>query len=1087
MSDLSRIEAIFLDALEKGDPDARGAFLDEACRGDAGLRQQVERLLRAHPEARRYLEPQEADATRSVALGLDIGPVAERPGTIVGGRYKLLEPIGEGGMGSVWMAQQTEPVRRTVALKLIKAGMDTKAVLARFEAERQALALMDHPNIAKVLDAGASDEGRPYFVMELVKGVPITRYCDERKLTLRHRLDLFIPVCQAVQHAHQKGVIHRDLKPSNVLVARYDDHPVPKVIDFGVAKAAGQPLTDRTLVTGFGAVVGTPEYMSPEQAQFNQLDVDTRSDIYALGVLLYELLTGSTPVTRGELEKAGLLEVLRMIREQEPPRPSTRLSTAQGLPQIAANRGSEPGTLAGLLRNDLDWIVMKSLEKDRNRRYETATGFAADVQRYLAGEAVQAHPPSAAYRLRKFARKHRVEIITASAFVVLLIAAVGVSSMLAVTARQAKDIAEKARLVAEWNAKLAEYHKNLYSTSLRENVEARVETEIRVRELQVDLDLEEIRADPRVGLLRLARTIQMMPDRAAPPVPFLIGDDDPKFEELIKLREKFRKATGLPAEISGPTWEDFVPADVASQPRLRQLREFATMVALDAGQRFAPALVPLNPDGPATRREFLSPSGERLLTLGSDRIARLWDGFDARPIGTLRRSGEDALNAGLSPDGATAFTESGDGVVRLWETSTGKFLAETEARPDRIQGADPDARLSNPFAIDHVRLSNDRVLTASVALRAGTLERPDPVELWDSRTGRLVADLSSNVEWAGDLQEWQKKDPGTYEFIGDGRWIAAFEGQAITILSAADGRRVARLDHGKRYCAHQFLISPRGTVAATVGRDVALVENSYDGTIYLWDAKTWTLISSTGPYPFCRGMNVSELRFLAEDELSLDYDWGLFTPYRAGSATPLAKLPCSITRFEGDRAIAPGGWLFDMRTWRRIQPPKGRRYPLELARFAPDGRFAPIADVDGEDRLVDLSTEKGFAPTGRGYYRPGRGWSFLASSSPVVGLIRLPPPDRLDIPPDLLALWAGVAVRGGLDDEGAFAKWDEPTWERKRSELASRPVPIPGFPFPGRVAEDRLHWLRREHEEASEADKPNLARLLRERIGLIGD
>ncbi len=460
MSDLSRIEAIFLGALEKADPNECAAYLDEACLGEAESRRQVERLLQAHPKARRYLElPEEnADATRSVNLE----QMDELAGTIIGGRYKLLEPIGEGGMGSVWMAQQTEPVKRTVALKLIKAGMDTKAVLSRFEAERQALALMDHPNIAKVLDAGASDEGRPFFVMELVKGVPITRYCDERKLTLRQRLDLFIPVCQAVQHAHQKGVIHRDLKPSNVLVARYDDKPVPKVIDFGVAKAAGQPLTDRTLVTGFGAVVGTPEYMSPEQAQFNQLDVDTRSDIYSLGVLLYELLTGSTPVNRKELEKAGLIEVLRMIREQEPPKPSTRLSTAQGLPEIAANRGSEARTLAGLLRNDLDWIVMMALEKDRNRRYETANGFAADVQRYLAGEAVQAHPPSATYRLRKFARKHRVAIATASAFVGLLIAAVGVSGVLAVKARTAETIAEKRRKEAEANAKEAKQNAAMY-------------------------------------------------------------------------------------------------------------------------------------------------------------------------------------------------------------------------------------------------------------------------------------------------------------------------------------------------------------------------------------------------------------------------------------------------------------------------------------------------------------------------------------------------------------------------------------------------------------------------------------------------
>ena len=330
------------------------------------------------------------------------------------GPYKLIEQIGEGGMGTVWMAQQTEPVKRLVALKLIKAGMDSKQVIARFEAERQALALMDHPTSPACSTPARPDAGRPYFVMDLVKGVPITRYCDEHHLTPRQRLELFIPVCQAVQHAHQKGIIHRDLKPSNVLVALYDGKPVPKVIDFGVAKAAGQPLTDKTLVTGFGDIVGTLEYMSPEQAEVNQLDIDTRSDIYSLGVLLYELLAGSPPFSRKELEKAGMLEMLRVIREQEPSKPSTKLSTAEGLPTLAANRGTEPAKLTKLVRGELDWIVMKALEKDRNRRYETANGFAMDVQRYLADEPVQACPPSAGYRLRKFVRRNRSALVMAS-------------------------------------------------------------------------------------------------------------------------------------------------------------------------------------------------------------------------------------------------------------------------------------------------------------------------------------------------------------------------------------------------------------------------------------------------------------------------------------------------------------------------------------------------------------------------------------------------------------------------------------------------------------------------------------------------
>jgi eukaryotic-like serine/threonine-protein kinase len=303
-------------------------------------------------------------------------------------------------------------------------------VIARFEAERQALALMDHPHIAKVLDAGTTDNGRPYFVMELVKGVPITRYCDEHHLTPRERLELFVPVCQAVQHAHTKGVIHRDLKPSNVLVAHYDGNPVPKVIDFGVAKATGQKLTEQTLFTEFGAVVGTVEYMSPEQAELNQLDIDTRSDIYSLGVLLYELLTGTTPIHRKRLREAALFEMLRVIREEEPPRPSTRLSTTEELPSIAANRGLEPRKLTGLVRGELDWIVMKALEKDRNRRYETANGFATDVQRYLAGEPVLAVPPSARHRLRKFARRNKRALVTAALVGALVVGGTAVATAL---------------------------------------------------------------------------------------------------------------------------------------------------------------------------------------------------------------------------------------------------------------------------------------------------------------------------------------------------------------------------------------------------------------------------------------------------------------------------------------------------------------------------------------------------------------------------------------------------------------------------------------------------------------------------------
>jgi serine/threonine-protein kinase len=378
MNNPSPLEAIFFAALEKGSPQERAAYLDEACAGDPDLRRRVEKMLAAQARAGSFLE----SPVPALAATLD-EPAGERTGAVIG-PYKLLEQIGEGGFGVVYLAEQTQPVRRKVALKLLKPGMDTRQVVARFEAERQALALMDHPHIAKVFDGGETASGRPYFVMELVRGVPITDFCDQNQLGVRERLGLFVEVCQAVQHAHQKGIIHRDLKPSNVLVSRHDTVAVPKVIDFGVAKALGQELTDKTLFTGVAQMVGTPLYMSPEQAGMSGLDVDTRSDIYSLGVLLYELLTGTTPFDKEWLRTAGYDELRRIIREEEPAKPSTRFSTlGQTSVTLSANRQSDPKQLRRLLIGELDWIVMRALDKARDRRYQTASAFAADLQRYL--------------------------------------------------------------------------------------------------------------------------------------------------------------------------------------------------------------------------------------------------------------------------------------------------------------------------------------------------------------------------------------------------------------------------------------------------------------------------------------------------------------------------------------------------------------------------------------------------------------------------------------------------------------------------------------------------------------------------------
>jgi eukaryotic-like serine/threonine-protein kinase len=440
--------AIFIEALQKADPTMRAAFLEAACGRDDGLRARVERLLVEHERQESFfLDSPPPDVSPTTDQ-----PLAERPGTQIG-PYKLLQVIGEGGMGTVYMAEQIEPVQRQVALKVIKAGMDSQQVIARFEAERQALAMMDHVNIARVLDVGTTQSGRPYFVMELVHGVPITKYCDDNHLTPRQRLELFVPVCQAIQHAHQKGIIHRDIKPSNVMVTLYDGRPVAKVIDFGVAKATEQKLTERTLFTQYGTMVGTLEYMSPEQAEMSALGVDTRSDIFSLGVLLYELLTGSTPLSHKRVREAAFGEILRLIREEEPPKPSTRLSdSGEALASISANRHTEPAKLAKLVRGELDWIVMKCLDKDRNRRYETASGFAADVQRYLSDEPVQACPPSALYKFTKFARRNKAPLITAALLSAALLLASVISTWQALRARQAEALAQS-RLEAEKEAR----------------------------------------------------------------------------------------------------------------------------------------------------------------------------------------------------------------------------------------------------------------------------------------------------------------------------------------------------------------------------------------------------------------------------------------------------------------------------------------------------------------------------------------------------------------------------------------------------------------------------------------------------------
>jgi hypothetical protein len=1053
MNGPSVVEDLFLAALEKAAPEERAAFLNAACKDDSDLRRRVERLLEAHPKAGGFLDgPARPDGEATAGYF----PPGEQVGTVIAGRYKLLEQIGEGGMGTVWVAEQTQPVRRKVALKLIKAGMDSKSVLSRFEAERQALALMDHPNIAKVLDGGTTESGRPFFVMEYVKGVPITKYCDDARLSIVERLALFVPVCQAVQHAHQKGIIHRDLKPSNILICLYDGKPVPKVIDFGLAKAIHQPLTECTLHTAHGVMMGTPLYMSPEQAEFNNLDVDTRTDVYALGVILYELLTGTTPLEKQRFKEAAWQEMLRLIKEEEPQRPSARLSCSLTLPNLAAQRQLEPIKLTKLVRGELDWIVMRCLEKNRSRRYDTANGLARDVERYLADELVEARPPTAWYRLRKFGRKHRVGLTTTAAFAVLLIVAASVSSWLAIQAKRAEGVAEDKREEAVTETRRADRNAATLTGVIMGSDENRRNLELTAASLQIDLDLNEIHADQKLGLLHLCRTHKGLPTRP----------------ESRKIKT------------------DFLELDLTNEEadaRLRELREFVSAAILATGQVSTPLLPPITHDGQLVVFVSLSPDNQTLLTLGKDYTARLWDVRTARPIAILRKGDERVVNCGFSPDGRTVFTDDLTSVARMWDAPSGRFRSATEARPNRY--AKSEGQIFNTQRpLNATQISDGRLLTKS--WRPG-----DPVvELWDTASGRLIARLDG-----------PNRPNQEFKFLGGGRWVTAIEGgSTVLMFSPEDGRIIGRLNHPADETVNGVDVSPSGRRVATVSAD----SKEESGTLVrMWDAGTWKEDSVRIPINklgiwFGRG---ADFQFWTEDLFALpvdiDSDRVIWDLYRYDRPEPLAV---GIAAFQllppaGDLVRLYDGRVYDSRTWQRLLPPAGRKFPPALARFALDGRF--VTTYPGS-LVIDTVTDKVFGkqleegwnnwpswPTDTPYGNvPGFGLVAARCEDGSSVKIRLmPPPSRLDLPADLLELWAQVVVRGELDAEGRFVKWDEATWEKKRQELAAKPAPYSDFPFPGRVATDKLHWLRQEYESASDADKAALAKQLLDRAEAAGD
>jgi WD40 repeat protein/serine/threonine protein kinase/tetratricopeptide (TPR) repeat protein len=717
MNHPSPLEAIFFAALEKGAAPQRAAYLDEACAGDPDLRQRVERMLAAQAQAGSFLE----QPALSPALTVDEQPVSERPGSVIG-PYKLMEQIGEGGMGLVFVAEQQHPVRRKVALKVIKPGMDTRQVIARFEAERQALALMDHPYIAKVLDGGETAGGRPYFVMELVKGVPITAYCDENQMPVRARLELFVHVCQAVQHAHQKGIIHRDLKPSNVLVMSHDGTPVVKVIDFGVAKALGQQLTDKTIYTQFAQLVGTPQYMAPEQAGESGLDVDTRSDVYSLGVLLYELLTGTTPFHKKRFKEAGYDEIRRIIREEEPPRPSTRISTlGQAATTIAMRRQSDPRRLSQLFRGELDWVVMKALEKDRTRRYETASTFAADVQRYLHDQPVAACPPSSWYRFRKFARRNRVALAIAAAA-----ALAGILALLGFFVSYAQI--DAARGQAEANAE--------------------EERDARAAAGKAQKQAEDKAEESRQRLVRLtvAQGVRLMDEGN------LLGSL-PWFTEALRLdqgdagREAIHRIRLAAALHQCPrlvqVWAETELAEFSPDGRrvVTAHRNGKTARLWDAASG-QPLTAPLRLEEGIADVAFRGQRCCGLTTKGN--AARVWDLVSGEPITAPLEHDSRVKMASFSPDGSRVATWCVDKTVRVWEGSRCRLVTRplNLARlPDgEIRGYAPNAGSLRPwFSAD------SRHLLLLVYDGHGELQ------VWDVAEGRLITTLSNHNFYSAAL------------------------------------------------------------------------------------------------------------------------------------------------------------------------------------------------------------------------------------------------------------------------------------------------------------------------------------------------
>ena len=799
-------QSLFAQVLDIPDPAERSAFLDRACGGNPDLRRRLERLLDRHRSAGSFLEQPVVAPADTLPLA-PAGGGDEEPGTVIG-PYKLLEQIGEGGFGVVFMAEQVHPVRRKVALKVLKPGMDTRQVVARFEAERQALAIMDHPNIARVFDGGATESGRPYFVMELVKGIPITEFCDQNHLTPRERLELFLQVCHAVQHAHQKGIIHRDIKPSNVLVTVHDTTPVVKMIDFGVAKAVGQALTNRTLFTGFAQMIGTPLYMSPEQAGQSGLDVDTRSDIYSLGVLLYELLTGTTPFDRERFRTATYDEMRRIIREEEPPKPSVRSAERGARSAEPKNEYPADSFFRSAFRVprsalELDWIVLKALEKDRNRRYETPGAFAADVRRYLNDEPVQACPPSSWYRFRKFARRNKAGVLTA--------AGVALGVVLAVGTALAVQAAGTARL----------------RTEQKQTKDANDQLQQALEREQWTLNFQRIALAAReLEANNVGRAEELLEECPAP----LRG------WEWHYLKRRCHQEPGTLRASGG--WLSSVAfspdGTYVAFAGLGGLLGEVTVWDQRTGKVHFTRSAHLGPIGGVA----FSPDGKLLATAGWDKTVKVWDVATGKPLQNLTDHTEYVSCVAFSPDGKFLAGGGGDHTVRVWDAKSFQHLRALSGHTGGVYGIafGPGGTLASTSSDETVRVWDVATGRAVHVLRGHT----GPIlGVAFSRDGRRLA----SGGFDGTVKVWDAEA---------GRHVWTIRDGVMPITSVAfsrDGRRLAAGGLGKAIqlwdvaADHepQEVITLRGHTDAVMGLAVSpdglqIASASLDGTVKVWDS-----------------------------------------------------------------------------------------------------------------------------------------------------------------------------------------------------------------------------------------------------------